>query len=171
MSNKLPRYSLYNFFRLSFFLNVCLSVFVICLVFYHRSHINNLKSAITVLTAYNSTLDNDFRRSINFITNEYFSAASSFASNVLFSASVSSSPAFLSPPAASLGSSSPLVTNTPLPSLRFHTYFEANNVPCCYLKRRVYRAGDLLLGYPITEISPDAVEYRGQFFPIEEINK
>lgn len=170
MSNKLPRYSLYNFFRLSFFLNVCLSVFVLCLALYHRSHINNLKSAITVLTAYNSTLDYDLRRSLNFITNEYFSAASSFASNVLASGSVRAAV----PSAASFSPAS-VVSNAfesvQLPSLRFHTYFEVNNVPCCYLKRRVYRAGDLLLGYPITEISPDAVEYRGQFFPIEELQK
>lgn len=170
MSNKLPRYSLYNFFRLSFFLNVCLSVFVFCLVLYHRSHINNLKSAITVLTAYNSTLDNDLRRSLNFITNEYFSAASSFASNILvtgsFRAAVPSAASF---PSALVASNA--VESVQLPSLRFHTYFEVNNVPCCYLKRRVYRAGDLLLGYPITEISPDAVEYRGQFYPIEELQK
>lgn len=170
MSNKLPRYSLYNFFRLSFFLNVALSLLVLCFAIYHRSHINNLKSAITVLTAYNSTLDNDLRRSLNFITNEYFSAASSFASNVLASGSVPSAiPSAASFSPASLASNA--VVSVQLPSLRFHTYFEVNNVPCCYLKRRVYRAGDLLLGYPITEISPDAVEYRGQFFPIEELKQ
>jgi len=123
-----------------------------------------------ISTAYNSNLDNDLRRSLNFITNEYFSAASSFASNVLASGSVRAVVPFaasFSP--ASLASNA--VESVQLPSLRFHTYFEVNNIPCCYLKRRVYRAGDLLLGYPITEISPDAVEYRGQFYPIEEIQK
>lgn len=173
MSSKIPRYSLYNFFRLSFFLNGFVSLLLVVLIFYHRSRIKTLESAVTVLTAYNSTLNHDLNKSINYITNEYFTAASSFASNVLHSASFSLSPAaFPSSVASSLIATNGISSSVPeLPSFTFSGYFENNGVPYICLRHKYYKPGDILLGYPITAISPDVVEYRDKFYKVVESAK
>ena len=170
MSNLRHRRNLFIFFKISFFSNVVLSFFVLLCFLYHRKHISDLHSAVTVLTVYNSKLQNDLNRSIDYITNEFYSASSSFASNCLVNSSVRVSslplPASFSPSVSSSNSVSVLT-----PDLTFSGYFENNGTPYIRLRNKYYKLGDLVLGYPITAISPDVVEYRDRFYKVKEDSK
>ena len=173
MSNLRHRRQLFIFFKISFFLNVFLSLFILAAVFYHRKHINDLRSAVTVLTVYNSTLQKDLNRSIDYITNEFYSASSAFASNCLVNSSlrVSSLPlqsSFSSDLRPCISSNSVAVVT---PDLTFSGYFENNGTPYIRLRNKYYKLGDLVLGYPITAISPDVVEYRDRFYKVKEESK
>lgn len=160
------RQKLFLSLRVGVILNIAVAILYTVVSVYQRSRVRSLEDSVIALSLRNADLTSRLALALHTLTNDYFRAAGAFV------ASYTSRVDRVSPPAPfNLAGSSASSTNSPLPSLRFHTYFEVNNVPCCYLKRRVYRAGDLLLGYPITEISPDAVEYRGQFYPIEEIIK
>lgn len=160
------RQKLFLSLRVGVILNIAVALLYTVASVYQRSRVRSLEDSVIALSLRNADLTSRLTLALHTLTNDYFRAAGAFV------ASYTSSVDRVSPSAPSiLAGSASLSTNTPLPSLRFHTYFEVNNVPCCYLKRRVYRAGDILLGYPITEISPDAVEYRGQFYPIEEVIK
>ena len=160
------RQRLFLTLRFGVVLNIAVAVLFVCACLYNRSRIHGLEDSVIALSLRNADLSSRLELALFTLTNDYFRAAGAFVVSYTSRVDRLSS---LSP--LGLAGSLPAATNTPLPSLRFHTYFEVDNVPCCYLKRRVYRAGDVLLGYPITEISPDAVEYRGQFFPIEEFTK
>ena len=171
MSNLRHRRSLFFFFKTSFILNVVLSLSVFVLIFYHRSYIDRLKDSITLLTVYNSSLQRDLNRSISYITNEFYSASSSFASNVWSGVKIPSLP--LNLPSGGFSSSpSNVVASTPeapvLPDLSFSGYFEINGTPYIRLRNKYYKLGDIVLGYPITAISPDVVEYRDRFYKVKE---
>lgn len=160
------RQKLFLSLRVGVILNIAVALLYSVASVYQRSRVRSLEDSVIALSLRNADLTSRLALALHTLTNDYFRAAGAFV------ASYTSRVDRVSPPAPSiLAGSAASSTNSPLPSLRFHTYFEVNNVPCCYLKRRVYRAGDLLLGYPITEISPEAVEYRGHFFPIEENQK
>lgn len=172
MSNLRHRRNLFIFFKISFFSNVVLSFFVLLSFLYHRQHISDLRSAVTVLTVYNSTLQRDLNRSIDYITNEFYSASSSFASNCLVNSSFRLSSASLAPlPLQPSFPSSSNSVSVATPDLTFTRYFEANGVPYIMLRNKYYKLGDMLLGYPITAISPDVVEYRDRFYKVMEDSK
>lgn len=174
MSNLRHRRNLFIFFKISFFSNAVLSFFVLLCFLYHRKHISDLRSAVTVLTVYNSKLQNDLNRSIDYITNEFYSASSAFASNCLVNSSsrVSSLPLqtpFSSDLRPGVSSSNSVAAVTP--DLTFSGYFENNGVPYIRLRNKYYKLGDLVLGYPITAISPDVVEYRDRFYKVKDDSK
>lgn len=160
------RQKLFLSLRVGVILNIAVALLYSVASLYQRSRVRSLEDSVIALSLRNADLTSRLALALHTLTNDYFRAAGAFVAS--YTSRVDRVlPLSPSISAGSVASS----TNSPLPSLRFHTYFEVNNVPCCYLKRRIYRAGDILLGYPITEISPDAVEYRGQFFPIEELQK
>lgn len=160
------RQKLFLSLRVGVILNIAVALLYSVASFYQRSRVRSLEDSVIALSLRNADLTSRLALALHTLTNDYFRAAGAFVASYTSRVDrvLPLSPSILAGSATSS-------TNSPLPSLRFHTYFEVDDVPCCYLKRRVYRAGDLLLGYPITEISPDAVEYRGQFYPIEELQK
>lgn len=170
MSNLRHRRNLFFFFKISFYSNVVLSLFVFLAFFYHRKHISDLRSAVTVLTVYNSTLQRDLNRSIDYITNEFYSASSAFASNCLVNSSLRV-PSLPLPASFSSSVSSSNSVAVVTPDLTFSGYFENNGIPYIRLRNKYYKLGDFVLGYPITAISPDVVEYRDRFYKVKDDSK
>lgn len=155
------RTRLFNYLRFCLVFN---AVFFVCLVFFFfrvKSSKSRLIEIVEKQFAHNLYLSAELSRAQGFITNVYYSASVDFASNVIYNASsLVSSPA--ATPAA--GSSSP--TPDELPDLSFSNYFEVDSVPYIRLRNFSYRKGDFVLGYPIEDISPDVVKYRGRFYKV-----
>ena len=162
MSSRRSR--LFNYLRIWFFSNLALFLVLVFWFFYLRHQRSSLLDLVERQLAYNLRLSSDLDRANYVLTNLYFSAASSFASNVLVSAAskfANVSPSFSS-------SSSVSAVSDDVPPLSFSRYFEVNGVPHIRLRNQYLKRGDFVLGYPIEDISPDFVKYRGKYMKVAE---
>lgn len=166
------RSRLFKYLRFWFFSNLVLFVVLVSWFVYLRVQRSRLLDVVERQLAYNLKLSADLALANDILTNRYFSVASDFASNVLSSAasminhessSVSSS--------VSSSLSSPSSPVDDLPPLAFSHYFEVDNIPYIKIRNSSYRRGDIVLGYPIEDISPDVVKYRGKFFKVDQNEK
>lgn len=165
MSSRRSR--LFNYLRIWFFSNLVLFLVLVFWFFYLRSQRSSLLDLVERQLAYNLRLSSDLARANDVLTNGYFSAASSFASNVLVSAA--SKFAHVSPSlSVGLPSSSAFASSDDVPPLSFSRYFEVNGIPYIRLRNQYLKRGDFVLGYPIEDISPDFVKYRGKYMKVAE---
>lgn len=164
MSSRRSR--LFNYLRIWFFSNLVLFLVLVFWFFYLRHQRSSLLDLVERQLAYNIRLSSDLARANYVLTNGYFSAASSFASNVLVSAASKFSHVS---PSLSVGLSSPSsASSDEVPPLSFSRYFEVNGVPHIRLRNQYLKRGDFVLGYPIEDISPDFVKYRGKYMKVAE---
>lgn len=155
--------------RLSVVLQTVFAVVFLVACYYFRRRIASQDGMVDALVRYNLQLSSDLRRAQYVLTNYYFSAASSFASNVV--ASVVSSVVVTNAVAGSLPVSNVLVKadkDLALPPFKWRRYCEIDGEPCVCLGNKLYRAGDVVLGYPIEYVSPSVVSYRGKFYEVEQ---
>lgn len=164
MSSRRSR--LFNYLRIWFFSNLFLFIVLVSWFFYLRHQRSSLLDLVERQLAYNLRLSADLARANDVLTNGYFSAASSFASNVLVSA-VSKFSNVSPSPAVGLSSPSSAVSDE-VPLLSFSRYFEVNGIPYIRLRNQYLKRGDFVLGYPIEDISPDFVKYRGKYMKVAE---
>lgn len=160
------RSKLFLSLRLFFWSNLALFVVLVFWFFYLRLQRSSLVEVVERQLAFNIRLCSELSVANDMITNRFFNAASSFASNVLFSSS-SVLPASPSP-------SSPLPDSPKeieLPPVAFNSYFTVDGVPYIRVRNTCFRQGDLLLGFPIQAISPDVVQYRDKFYKVDEVSK
>jgi len=160
------RKSLYNSFRVALFVNVLVFVTFVFAVFYYKKRVNILEHSLSRLLADNSRLSFDVERSIYSMTNTFTLAAASFVSNRF---SVLPPSDLLSSSLSRSDASSRSPDNVPpMPPFDFWGYCEIDNIPYIRLGRKWFKKGDILLGYPIEDISPDVVQYRENFFKVLE---
>lgn len=159
------RSRLFNYLRFCFFANFALFVVLVSWFVYFRVERSRLLEVVRKQFQHNIKLSSDLAFANDILTNRYFTAAASFASNVLSSVS---SPVVSSLPGVS-SSSAPSLED--LPPLAFSHYFEVDNIPYIKIRNSSYRRGDIVLGYPIEDISPDVVKYRGKFFKVDQNEK
>lgn len=155
--------------RLFFWANVLTFFALVGWFLYLRAQRSKLIEVVERQLAFNIRLSSDLAFANHIITNSFFSAASSFASNVLLTASNSSSAA-LSPSSPSSNPISP-AKDIDLPPVAFNSYFTVDGVPYIRVRNTCFRQGDLLLGFPIQAISPDVVLYRDRFYKVDEVSK
>lgn len=155
--------------RLFFWANVITFAVLVGWFFYLRSQRSRLIEVVERQLAFNLRLSSDLAYANDIITNRFFSAASSFASNVLLTAS-NSSAATVSPSSLS-GNLPSMAKDSELPPVQFNSYFTVNDIPYIRVRNTSFRQGDLLLGYPIQAISPDVVIYRDKFYKVDEVSK
>lgn len=163
------RSRLFKFLRCCFFCNVLLFFAVVGFFFYVRSQRSRLVELSEKLFAHNLALSVELSSSRDFITNRVYRSSYEFASNVWLAASayvVSNSVVSSSVSLNSSSSSAAAGLPSDIPSLSFHSFFSVNDVPYVYLGSRVYKVGDVVLGYPIEDICPDFVKYRGSFIKV-----
>lgn len=165
MSSPRLKFNLYLIFKISFFVNlVVASSFTYFACSSHR-RVVVLEDSCRKLTCLNADLLSKLSYSVNYITNDIFSVTSSFASNVLLTAASPGSPFSAS---ASVKSSAPDKSISPdIPPLSFSHYCEIDGTPHIYVRRKIYKVGDMLLGFPVQHISPDVVQYRDKFFKVD----
>ena len=171
MSSTSRRSQLLRYLRLSFFTNLILFFAVLCFWFYTRWQRSKIVEVSERLFAHNLSLAANLSLAHDVITNRVFAYSRSFASNVWVSAYcyvVSNS--FLSSSSLSPDSSLPSQPSSEieLPPLDFSGYFEIDGIPHIRLRNTFYKKCDFVLGYPIEDISPDVVQYRGKFFKVVE---
>lgn len=164
MSSRRSR--LFQALRLFFWADVALFLVLVSWFFYLRHQRNNIIEVVERQLAFNIRLSSDLAFANNLLTNKYFSAASSFVSNLV----VSVAPTMGLPV---VSNSIPLSAASPedLPPLTFSSYFEVDGVPYIRLRNQNLKRGDFVLGYPIEDISPDVVKYRGKFFKVDQNEK
>lgn len=164
MSSRRSR--LFQALRLFFWADVVLFLVLVAWFVYLRYQRNNIIEVVERQLAFNIRLSSDLAYANNLLTNKYFSAASSFVSNLVVSVAPS-----MGLPVVS--NSVPLSAASPedLPPLTFSNYFEVNGVPYIRLRNQNLKRGDFVLGYPLEDISPDVVKYRGKYFKVEDISK
>lgn len=161
MSSRRSR--LFKTLRVWFFSNLILSFFLVSWFLYIRSDRSKLVKVVEQQLAFNIRLSSDLAFANNLLTNKYFCAASSFVSNVVSSYV---SPSFSNSYSVAAFPSSNS-SEVDFPPLSFHGYFEIDRVPYICIRNQRFRRGDIVLGYPIEDISPDVVKYRGKFFKVE----
>ena len=166
MSSRRSR--LFNYLRIWFFSNLVLFLVLVSWFFYLRHQRSSLLDLVERQLAYNIRLSSDFARANYVLTNGYFSAASSFASNVLVSAASKFAHSSSSLSVGLSSPSSPSPASDEIPSLSFSRYFEVNGIPYVRLRNQYLKRGDFVLGYPIEDISPDFVKYRGKYMKVAE---
>lgn len=161
------RQRLFVTLRLGVVVNIFCSLLFFASVLYNRSRVRGLEDSVIALSLRNSDLSSRLELALFTLTNDYFRAAGAFVASHTSRIDRISSPApsILAPSALSLPSSEDL------PPLAFSHYFEIDNVPYIKIRNSSYRRGDLVLGFPIEDISPDVVKYRGKYFKVEEISK
>lgn len=157
------RSKLFNYLRFCFFTNLILFFSVLCFWFWLRSSRSELVSVVNKQLAYNLRLSSDLALANDILTNRYFNAASFFVSNIVSGVSLSSSVSNSIPLSAS--------SSDDIPPLTFSNYFEVNGVSYIRLRNQNLKRGDFVLGYPLEDISPDVVKYRGKYFKVEDISK
>lgn len=160
------RSKLFLSLRLLFWSNIVLFVVLVSWFFYLRYQRSSLVEVVERQLAFNIRLCSDLSVANDMITNRFFNAASSFASNVL-SSSVAALPS--SPSLPSSLSDSPKEIDPP--PVSFNSYFTVDGVPYIRVRNTSFRQGDLLLGYPIQAISPDVVLYRDRFYKVDEVSR
>lgn len=172
MSSTSRRSQLFRYLRLSFFLNLILFFSVVSFWFYTRWQRSKIVEVSERLFAHNLSLAANLSLAQDIITNHVFAYSRSFASNVWSSAYgyVVSNSVLSSASSLSLDSSSSSLPSfeIDLPPLDFSGYFEIDGIPYIRLRNSFYKKGDFILGYPIEDISPDVVQYRGKFFKVVE---
>lgn len=161
------RQRLFVTLRLGVVVNIVCSLLFFASVLYNRSRVRGLEDSVIALSLRNSDLSSRLELALFTLTNDYFRAAGAFVASYTSRIDRISSPvpSILSPSAASLPSSEDL------PPLAFSHYFEIDDIPYIKIRNSSYRRGDLVLGFPIEDISPDVVKYRGKYFKVEEISK
>lgn len=164
MSSRRSR--LFNYLRIWFFSNLALFLVLVFWFFYLRHQRSSLLDLVERQLAYNLRLSSDLDRANYVLTNFYFSVASSFASNVLLSAA--SKFVNVSPSLYSSSSPSAAAVSDDVPPLSFSRYFEVDGIPHIRLRNQYLKRGDFVLGYPIEDISPDFVKYRGKYMKVAE---
>lgn len=157
------RSKLFLSLRLFFWADVVLFVVLVSWFFYLRHHRSRLLEIVERQLAFNVRLSNDLAYANNLITNTFYSAASSFVSNVLVSSSSVASPS--SP--FSLPGNIPQSSDD-IPPLTFSRYFEVDGIPYVHLRNQRLKRGDFVLGYPLEDISADVVKYRGKYFKLDQ---
>ena len=158
------RSKLFNYLRFCFFANLVLFLSVLSFWIWLRSSRSELVSVVNRQLAYNLKLSSDLALANDILTNRYFNAASFFVSNIVSGVSLPSS---VSNSVLLSSVSSP----DDVPPLTFSNYFEINGVPYIRLRNQNLKRGDFVLGYPVEDISPDVVKYRGKYFKVEEFSK
>lgn len=96
------------------------------------------------------------------MTNTFSRVAASVVSNTLSRSSLAS-PSSLKKSFSGLPKDVPDVR---LPPFDFWGYCEIDGVAFIRLGDKMFKKGDILLGFPIEEISPDVVQYRDNFFKV-----
>lgn len=157
------RKSLYNSFRVSFAVNLLVFLSFVFAVFYYKKRVNILESSLARLMVDNSRLSLEVERSIYSMTNTFSLAAASFVSNSL---SRSVLPSSSSSPFSRSDVVSRSSDELKLPPFDFWGYCEADGVSFIRLGNKLFKSGDLLLGYPLQDITPDVVQYRDNFFKV-----
>lgn len=165
MSSRRSR--LFQALRLFFWADVVLFLVLVAWFIYLRYQRNNIIEVVERQLAFNIRLSSDLAYANNLLTNKYFSAASSFVSNLVVSVAPSMGLLVVSNSVPLSAASSP----DELPPLSFSCYFEVDGVPYIRLRNQNLKRGDFVLGYPLEDISPDVVKYRGKYFKVEEISK
>ena len=158
------RLKLFNYLRVCFFANLVCFVLVVSFFVWQLHRRSSLESLVRRQFNHNIMVVSALCQANDIITNSYFRAASSFASNILVSASsfcTSSVP-------SSVSSSAALSSSDSLPDLSFHSFFLVDGIPYICIRNQKYKRGDFVLGYPIEDISPDVVKYRGKFYKVSE---
>ena len=117
--------------------------------------------------SHNIRLSADLALANDILTNRYFNAASSFVSNVVSSIAVTNSPS--SSKSLLALSASLSVDPEDIPPLSFSHYFEIDGIAYIRLRNQNLKKGDFVLGYPVEDISPDVVKYRGKYFKVDEV--
>lgn len=164
MSSRRSR--LFQALRLFFWADVALFLVLVAWFFYLRYQRNNIIEVVERQLAFNIRLSSDLAYANNLLTNKYFSAASSFVSNLVVSVAPS-----MGLPVVSNSVSLSVASSDDLPPLTFSNYFEVDGVPYIRLRNQNLKRGDFVLGYPLEDISPDVVKYRGKYFKVEDISK
>lgn len=161
------RQRLFVTLRLGVLVNIVCSLLFFASVLYNRSRVRGLEDSVIALSLRNSDLSSRLELALFTLTNDYFRAAGAFVASYTSRVDRISSPA----PSilASPGSFSP--SSEDLPPLAFSHYFEVDNIPHIKIRNSSYRRGDIVLGYPIEDISPDVVKYRGKFFKVDQNEK
>lgn len=165
------RSTLFQTLRLCFIANVVFSAVLVFYFVYLRSQRSKLLEVVERQLSYNLVLSRDLAHANFIITNHFFSAASSFVSNLVSSSLVNSPSVSVAPSLVSSLSASDPVSPPELPDLSFHHFWEFGGKPYVKLREKVYTIGDIVLGYPIEDISPDVVVYRGKYYKVAENEK
>lgn len=152
--------------RLFFWANVFTFFVLVGWFFYLRSQRSRLIEVVERQLAFNILLSSDLAYANNLLTNKYFSAASSFVSNLVVSVAPS-----IGLPVVSNSIPLSAASSDDLPPLTFRSYFEVDGVPHIRLRNQNLKRGDFVLGFPLEDISPDVVKYRGKYFKVEETSK
>lgn len=162
------RSQLFTSLRLFFWADVFLFLVLVSWFVYLRYQRSKLLEVVERQLAFNIRLSSDLSYANDLITNKYFNAASEFVSNVVCNV-VSPSLSSSAPSAVSVSVSDQ--KDIDLPPLTFSNYFEVNGVSYIRLRNMNLKRGDFVLGYPIEDISPDVVQYRGKFFKVDEVRQ
>lgn len=159
---------LFNYLRICFFANFVCFVLVVSFFFWQLHRRSSLESLVRRQFNHNVMVVSALCQANDILTNTYFRAASSFASNVLVNASAFCSSNVSSSVSAAGVSSSGVSSSDLLPDLSFHGFFLVDGIPYISIRNQRYKRGDFVLGYPIEDISPDVVKYRGKFYKVTE---
>ena len=167
------RSQLFTSLRLFFWADVVLFVVLVSWFVYLRYQRSKLLDVVERQLAFNLRLSSDLAYANDILTNKYFNVASDFVSNIVCNVVSSSlSPSFFSAASvAPVSGSSDDQKDIDLPPLTFSNYFEVNGVSYIRLRNMNLKRGDFVLGYPIEDISPDVVQYRGKFFKVEDVKQ
>lgn len=159
------RQRLFVTLRLGVVVNIVCSLLFFASVLYNRSRVRGLEDSVIALSLRNSDLSSRLELALFTLTNDYFRVAGAFVASYTSRVDRISSPApsILAPSAPSLPSSDDI------PPLTFSNYFEVDGVSYIRLRNQNLKRGDLVLGYPLEDISPDVVKYRGKYFKVEEV--
>ena len=162
------RSRLFKSLRLGVILNLCCSLLFVAAIFFNRSTVSELRRSLDLERLRVVDLSSRLNLAIRAITNDVFIAAGAFACSITNNIHQISSPALPRLPANVVSNVNSFVE---LPPLSFSSYFEVDGVPYIKLRNKFYKLGDCVLGYPITAISPDVVEYRDRFYKVESETK
>ena len=162
------RSQLFTSLRLLFWADVVLFVVLVSWFVYLRYQRSKLLEVVERQLAFNLRLSSDLAYANDIITNRYFNVASEFVSNIVCHVV---SPSISSSTAAVVSGSVSDQKDTELPPLSFSNYFEVNGVSYIRLRNMNLKRGDFVLGYPIEDISPDVVQYRGKFFKVDQVRQ
>lgn len=161
------RQRLFVTLRLGVLVNIVVAILFFASVLYNRSRVRGLEDSVIALSLRNSDLSSRLELALFTLTNDYFRAAGAFVASYTSRVDRISSPA----PSILASSSAFPPSSEDLPPLSFSHYMEIDNIPYIHLRNRHYRCGDIVLGYPIEDISPDVVKYRGKYFKVDHNEK
>ena len=165
------RQRLFVTLRLGVLVNIVVALLFFASVLYNRSRVRGLEDSVIALSLRNSDLSSRLELALFTLTNDYFRAAGAFVASYTSRVDSTFSNLARSSTLFSPADSPSLSPSDDLPPLAFSHYFEVDNIPYIKIRNSSYRRGDIVLGYPIEDISPDVVKYRGKFFKVDQNEK